>query len=386
MPVVGADDVILLGAPLSLSGKYAREGLHVRNGYDFAIRKINDKGGVKVGGRRHKLALRYYDDASAPIRATELAERLIKQDGVKFMLGPYGSGQTKAVLPVIERHKVPLVQGNGEARELFARGSRYHFAVLSTSDQYLTPVIEFAAGHAGKLGKTKESLRIALAMADEQFAQDVRAGLLDLIMRQGMNVVVDDQLPPELDDMSFTLKRVKALKPDLLLISGREQGALTAVTQIRELRIDVPVIAMTHCKTAGIAEKHGMAAEYVLCTHQWHRSLPHKDELFGTAEDFAQEFERTHNYEAPDEAAQAAASVQVFADAIGRAQSLDAETVREAISATELQTFYGPIKFDAAGRNIAKSMVLTQIQNGKHVPVSPTPSAAGTPFAPRSLD
>jgi hypothetical protein len=35
---------------------------------------------------------------------------------------------------------------------------------------------------------------------------------------------------------------VKALKPDLLLISGREQGALTAVDQIEALRVDVPMI------------------------------------------------------------------------------------------------------------------------------------------------
>lgn len=318
-----------------------------------------------------------------PIRATKLAERLIEQDGVKFMLGPYGSGQTKAVLPVTERHKIPLVQGNGEARELFTRGYRYHFAVLSTSDQYLIPVIEFAVEHAEKLGKTKESLRVALAVADEPFAQDVRAGLLDAIMRHGMNVVIDDQLPPELDDMSFTLERVKALKPDLLLISGQEQGALTAITQIEQLQVEVPMIGMTHCETAGIAEKLDAAAGYMLCTHQWHRSLPHEGELFGTAEDFAGEFERTHDYEAPEEAAQAAAAVQVFADAFGRARSLEAETVRDAIAATELQTFYGPIKFDAAGRNLAKSMALTQIQDGKYVVVAPTPLAAGTPVQPR---
>jgi branched-chain amino acid transport system substrate-binding protein len=305
------------------------------------------------------------------------------------MLGPYSSGQTKAVLPVIERHKVPLVQGNGEARDLFTRGSRYHFTVLSTSDQYLVPVIEFAAEHAEKLGKTKESLRIALAMADEPFAQDVRAGLLDAIMRHGMNVVIDDQLPTDLDDMSFTLERVKALRPDLLLISGQKQGALTAITQIEQLQVEVPMIGMTHCEAAGIAEKLDASDEYVLCTHQWHRSLSHKGELFGTAEDFAREFEQTHNYEAPGEAAQAAAAVQVFADAFGRARSLDAETVRKAIkaiAATELQTFFAPIEFDAAGRNVAKSMVLTQIQDGKYLVVSPAPLADGRPVVPGEPD
>jgi branched-chain amino acid transport system substrate-binding protein len=59
--------------------------------------------------------------------------------------------------------------------------------------------------------------------------------------------------------------------------------------------------------------------------------------------------------------------------------------VRDAIAATELETFYGPIKFDASGRNIAKPMVLTQIQVGKYVVVAPAKWATGTPVVPRPL-
>ena len=98
-----------------------------------------------------------------------------------------------------------MVEANGAARELFTKGYRYIFAVLSTSDQYLTPAIELAAEHAGKLGKTPETIRVALAMENDPFAQDVRAGVIDDIRRHGMRVVIDDQLPPELNDMSMTL-------------------------------------------------------------------------------------------------------------------------------------------------------------------------------------
>lgn len=76
--------------------------------------------------------------------------------------------------------------------------------------------------------------------------------------------------------------------------------------------------------------------------------------------------------------------MQVFADAFRRARSLDPAAVRDAIAATEIQTFYGPIKFDAMGRNIAKGLVLTRIQNGKHVVVVPAESATGSPVMPRS--
>ena len=202
----------MLGAAVSLTGKYALNGANTKNGYELAVHKINDSGGVSIGGRPYKLVVRYYDDESTPARGTELAERLVKQDGVKFMLGPYSSGLTKAILPVIEKYKVPMVEGNGAARELFTKGYRYVFAVLSTSDQYLTPAIELAAEHAEKLGKTKDKLKVALAMENDPFAQDVRAGVLDDVQRHGMMVVIDDQLPPELNDMSVTLTKVKALE------------------------------------------------------------------------------------------------------------------------------------------------------------------------------
>ena len=70
--------------------------------------------------------------------------------------------------------------------------------------------------------------------------------------------------------------------------------------------------------------------------------------------------------------------------AFKRAQSLDPAKVRDAIAATELETFYGPVKFDAAGRNVAKPMVLTQVQGGKYVVVMPAKWASGKPIVPRT--
>jgi branched-chain amino acid transport system substrate-binding protein len=378
-----AENVIVIGATLSLTGKYAQNGINTKNGYDLAARKINDKGGVKIGGKDYKLALRYYDDESSPARGAELAERLIEQDGVKFMLGPYSSGITQTILPVIEKYKVPMIEANGAARDLFTKGYHYIFAVLSTSDQYLTPVIDLAAEHAKDLGKAPESLRVALAMENDPFAQDVRSGVLNDIERHGMQVVIDDQLPPELDDMSVTLAKVKALKPDVLVISGHEKGAVTAVTQIDALKVYVPIIAMTNCDSAQIAEKFGEAAEHIFCSQQWHESLGYKDDVFGSAADFAKAFKEAYGYNASYQAAESAAAVEVFVDGFSRAQSLDPEKVRDANAATELATFYGPVKFSTSGRNIAKPMVLTQVLHGKYVVVAPAEWATEKPVIPR---
>ena len=85
----------------------------------------------------------------------------------------------------------------------------------------------------------------------------------------------------------------------------------------------------------------------------------------------------------PYQAAESSASVQVFVDAFQRAGSFDTDAVRDALAATDMQTFYGNVKFDETGKNIAKPMALRQIQNGEYVVVAPTKWAAGEMIYPR---
>ena len=82
-------DTINLGAAVSLTGKYSVNGKNTKDGYDLAIKRLNEMGGVKVSGKVYKLKVVYYDDESTPARGAQLAERLISQDGVKFLLGAY---------------------------------------------------------------------------------------------------------------------------------------------------------------------------------------------------------------------------------------------------------------------------------------------------------
>jgi len=366
-------DVITLGSALSFSGKYSTNGKHTKNGYDLAVKRINEKGGVKVGGKTYKLAVKYYDDESTPVRGAQLIERLVKQDGVKFVLGPYSSGMTKAIAPVTEKYGVPMVEGNGASRSLFNKGYKYIFAVLSTSEQYLAESINLAAANAGKLGKKKGDLRVALAMRNDPFSQDIRAGVLDDIKRHGMKVVVDDKLPKEVTDLTTTLTKVKALKPDLLVISGHVNGAKLAIKQIAELKVDVPMLAMTHCEAAGVHKDQAKQAEYTLCATQWAETMSYSDKWFGTAKQYADSFRKAYpDYTVvPYQAAESTASVLVFADAFARAGSLDQKKVRDALAATKMQTFYGNVKFAPTGQNIAKPMALRQFLDGKYRVVAP---------------
>ena len=367
-------DTIILGSAISLTGKYSTNGVHAKNGYELAVKRINEKGGVKVGGKSYKLKIVYYDDESTPARGAQLAERLIKQDGVKFMLGPYSSGLTKAVAPVTEKYKIPMVEAEGASRSLFTQGYKYLFAVLSTSEQYLASSIALAAEIAKKNGRKPQDLKVAMAFENDPFSLDVRAGVADDISKYGMKIVIDDKLPRDLSDMTATLTKVRALKPDLLLVSGHSKGAATAARQIKELKIDVPMIAMTHCESAKVISKFGASTNGFLCPTQWAETLSYSDDLFGSAADYDKLFKATYSgyKNVPYQSAQATAAVMVWKDAFERANSFDTEKLRDALADTNMKTFYGDIKFSKAGNNIAKPMVLRQIQDGKLNVVAPS--------------
>ncbi len=378
---------IRIGAAISLTGKYATNGVHTQNGYEFAIKKIAENGGVKMGDKCYNFKVTYYDDESKGDRAATLAERLINQDKVQYMLGPYSSGMTKAIAPVTEKYKIPMIEAEGASRSLFNKGYKYLFAVLSTSEQYLASAVALAEEKAKEAGKTAADVKVAIAVENDPFSLDIRAGVMEDSKKAGMKVVIDEKLPRDLSDMTAILTKVKLLKPDLLVVSGHSKGAATAVRQIGEQKIAAPMIAMTHCEAADVTGNFGASANDILCSTQWAETLTYEDPIFGTAANYETEFKAAYpeyaKKKVPYQTAQASAAIYVYKDAFERAGSLDKEKVRDAIAATDMKTFYGGIKFSDAGNNIAKPMVLRQIQDGKYNVVAPSAFASHKVNYPR---
>jgi branched-chain amino acid transport system substrate-binding protein len=267
-----------------------------------------------------------------------------------------------------------MVEAEGASRSLFTQGYKYLFAVLSTSEQYLASSIALAAETAEKNGKKPSDVRIAMAFENDPFSQDVRAGVIDDASKYGMQIVIDDKLPRDLSDMSTTLTKVRAVKPDLLVVSGHSKGAATAARQLAEMKIDTPMVAMTHCEAAKVISKFGATTNDILCPTQWAETLSYSGKYFGTAAEYDKLFKSTFDgyKNVPYQAAQASAAVLVWKEAFERANSLDKDEVRDAIASTDMQTFYGGIRFAPEGNNIAKPMVLRQIQNEKLNVVAPS--------------
>jgi branched-chain amino acid transport system substrate-binding protein len=375
---------IELGAAVSATGIYASNGNNTKNGYEFAVKKINDAGGVKIGGKCYHFKVKYYDDESTPARAAQLVERLIDQDKIQYVLGPYGSPLTKAILPVIEKYKMPLVQGEAASRSLFTQGYKYHFGIVATSEKYMTPVVDMAAEMAKRAGKDPSKVKIAMIYQDDAFSLDVRQGVVDAMKKYKMTAAIDDRMPKDLNDITGFLTKVKALKPDVLIVSGHEKGAATAARQMSDLQIQVPLVGVTHCESAKVTQDFAKASEDFVCPTQWDETMKAGDKMFGTAANYNTEMKAAYKYKVvPYQTAQASAAIYVWKDAFERANSLDKEKLREALTKTDLETFYGHVKFAADGSNPGKEIILRQIQHSKYNVVWPEKVAAAKLNYPR---
>ena len=99
-----AEKIIYLGAAVSETGRFSREGKDTRQGYLVWLDWVNNEyGGIKVGDERYKVEIVMYDDEGDPDTAARLVEKLINEDRVDFLLGPYSSFLTQSASAIAEK-------------------------------------------------------------------------------------------------------------------------------------------------------------------------------------------------------------------------------------------------------------------------------------------
>lgn len=364
-----AQSTVPVGVVLSASGRHAEVSKLIRDGYEMGARQVNRAGGLRLGERSVQLELVWADDRSEPEAAGAAAVKLI-EDGALFLLGPFGSELNDAVASAAERGGAPLVAG-GSGRYLFEAGRRWLFGLSSTNERYLNGAVGLIGERALATGRDPSKLKLALLFSGDDGTQDIRAGVLEEAGRWRMQVAADERVPPSDDEIGAQIERIAAARPDLLLVSAHRRGGLLAGRYLAEREIYVPMVAVTHCEAADLVAALKGAAEHILCATQWDRFLSYKDRWFQSANDYAVTFELEFGYPPPYQTAQATASVLVLADAIERAKSIDRGPVRDALARTDLMTMFGPVRFDAKGRNVGKPMLLYQVQQGEYRVVAP---------------
>ena len=148
---------------ISLTGSTAAEGTQTRNGYELWAEAVNKAGGISVGGKRYLVELKVLDDQSSGETSAQLAEKLIKEQKVNFLLGPYGTTPTLTVSRVAEQNGIPMVEGNGAAGQIFNQGYKYTFGVLNSIEHYTFNMLKMASEAGLK--------RLALLNENQLFSQ-----------------------------------------------------------------------------------------------------------------------------------------------------------------------------------------------------------------------
>jgi len=379
VPVSAAGDTILFGAPISLTGSLTKEGHLTQEGYDLWKNYINAHGGLKIGGKTYKVDIKYYDDESKNDTSAQLAERLIDQDHVNFLLGPYGSGTSFTVAGIAERKKIPMVEGNGAAERIFNQGFKYTFGVLSPARRYLEGILDLA--HAAK----PAAQTVAITAASDAFSQEVAQGAAAWAGAHGMKVVYNNKYPDTATDVSSLISALKQTNPDVILNAGHLQDALLVQKALREQN----VIAKAYGYSVGpdtpdFANALGKDANDVFGGAQWSESVKYKGEpgFMQSSSEYEKAIETTYHHHADYHNAESTAACLAFQYALEKAGSLDTEKVRDALAKLDVTTFYGILKFDSRGLNVFKPMVINQIQNGQLVTVWPKFTANGKPVYP----
>jgi branched-chain amino acid transport system substrate-binding protein len=350
-----AQGPIRLGASLSLTGTYAKLGNYQHEGYKLCVKQANDKGGVL--GR--KIEMLVYDDQSTPSTAVRLYERLITEDKVDAVMGPYSSPVSEAAANVTEKYKKVMVMPLAATTSIFKKGRKYIFMVISPAETYLEGLIDMAARRGLK--------SVAIVYEDTLFAKTAATGAADLAKKRGMQVTFQEGYPKGNQDFSAILTKIKAVNPDVLAASTYFDDAVAITRQMKELNVNPKMYGIT--VGGDLPEFYDLLkqnAEYIYGATQWEEALPYPGN-----KEFVEAYKKEFNREPVYHSAAGYAGCVVYLEALKRAGTLDADKVRDTLLKLEMKTAFGEFKVDADGFQVAHKMVTTQWQEGKKAIVWP---------------
>jgi branched-chain amino acid transport system substrate-binding protein len=356
-----AQETLRIGAPLPLTGALSPEGTKLRQGYELWLEKVNAGGGVKVGDKKLKVELLYYDYQSATPRAVQLAEKLISDDKVDFLFSPFGSGAAKAVSAVAEKYNVPMLASSASSAEVFDQNYKNLFGLYTDNSTLSEPIAE--------LIKTKQPgiKRVAILARNDLYPLSLGNEFEKSAKSRGLEVVYYEKYPIGTLDHSSALTQMRAAKPDWVIVTGYINDLILARKQAGDLKVGGQIYTMIN----GPAYKEwidavGPLSENMTTASWFHPSVNYKSEdIFGSTENFVKQFQAKYNEEPDFTQASGAAVGVLIQQAIERAGSKDRDKVRAEFVKGGFKTFFAPISFGPSGMANSYIPPVFQIQNKK---------------------
>jgi branched-chain amino acid transport system substrate-binding protein len=345
---------IRIGATMSETGAYATQGVPARDGYLLCQDDVNAAGGVL--GRPLEFVI--YDDGSNSDRAVGYYERLITEDDVDLVMGPYGSTLTEAVAPVTERHRMVHISPLAATTSIWEQGREYLFMVLPPAELFLVGLIDMAAGQ----GHT----RVAVLQEDALFPKAAGSGAAERARALGMQVTLHATYPSGTTDFSAFIDRLMEDDVRVVAMAASALGDFISVARQMDARGAGVEMFGTSGAVSEFQAELGDLAENVFGLSAWEPSLPHPG-IEGFVGRYVAAFGRAPSFHA----AGAYGSCQLLVEAVRAAGSLDQDAIRDELLALETTTVFGPYAVDERGYQMANRGVFIQWQDGEKVVVWP---------------
>ncbi|UCG73383.1 MAG: amino acid ABC transporter substrate-binding protein [Chromatiales bacterium] len=357
-----AQEVAKIGATMSQTGKYAEFGIEAMQGLEMFISDVNGRGGAS--GARVELIV--YDDQSDRDTTARLYEKLIAEDKVDFLVGPYGTSLTLAATEVAERYDVPIVV-TGSGMNIFERGMRNVFGLYTPAPEIMRPILDLA--------KEKGLSRIAMAYADNEAPTSMAEGVRSKVAQYGMELVLDesyDRNAMEADKLDGLIARMAAAQPDVAIFGSyiNDSVGLLKAAKAAGFAPDIMVFSYGPALYDFGAAVGVENAEGVMATSQWKRGQ-HMPGAF----DFSFRFKKLTGRNASYPAAGAYASGQVIEAAARLAAAAgkrrDKDEIRNQLRTMKFTSLLGPYRVDDTGLQTGKPIFIIQWQEGRRRLVYP---------------
>lgn len=224
-----SDDTIKIGATLPLSGAYSPVAGSFENLYLTWAEMINERGGIyiKEQGKRLPVEFIIYDDQSDHATAIRLYTKLIENDNVDVLIGPYSSTLTIPIVPIVTDAQVPLIATTAAAPPIFNQGSEWVFAGIDLLSAWPKHYFDMVAAKG-------EAKTIAFVVGNEPYGQGLLVGGSKLAHETGLEIVLQETVSPGTKDFTPSIIKLKALDPDIIFVGLLAPDASTFVSQAHQ--------------------------------------------------------------------------------------------------------------------------------------------------------
>jgi branched-chain amino acid transport system substrate-binding protein len=376
-PAFAQENVITFGGSIPATGAAAETGLNVKFGYDCAVKFINEKmGGAEINGKKYKLALNLFDDASDPSRATSLIQKQV-DEGVSFFLGSFGSNIVLPTCAITEAAGRIMVQAGGGSDLIFTQGRRRVFGLFPRASR------QFASTTAMFKTLNPQPASIMFIYTNDAFSKVSAAGARQEVEAAGYKVLDSIALPAQVSDVTDTLGTVRAANPDVLVCSTHDDTSILIARQMVATNTNVKLLFQTlGPQTAAYKEALGKYANSVMGASYWDENAAYKGEIFGSAKGFATYYRENFKRQLTYHMASGAACIVAYVEAMKKAKTVtDRNAIRDTLAALDIETFYARIKFTPQGDGDPELLgpMVIQRQKGEVTVVYPK-DAASTPI------